>query len=105
MSVSFCVPPADAVVDVRSATLAVSHSATGLHYQLRVDGGLAFVRGVDAPSLAAVESAAWHPASLESVLAAFAGNSPIASWLRAQGVDLMQVVLRNVATGELIEAE
>ena len=106
---SFPLPALDSILDDRDGVLYVSGSAGQPVLQFRVDEGLAFVRiPIDererTPARAMTPAGGasmslsrhWHEAPADMVLALFASNSPVASWLRVRGVDVLRLALLDV---------
>lgn len=118
MSEFFPIPAADSRVDDRGDVLRVSGTPTQPTLEFRVDDGLVFVRFLSAArqptpagsmtpagGTALQPSRQWHEASTETVLSLFADDSPVATWLRSRGVDLIRLALLDIggppsATGE-----
>ncbi len=109
MNDTFPTPPAHATLEERGDTLRVFSGADEPTLEVRVDGGLVFVRHLAAGrevtpvhsltppgGLSRDPSRQWKEASLDFVIELFADNSPIASWLRQHGVDVLRLALLEV---------
>lgn len=94
MPIEIAVPRTGVTFDDRGSLMRISGLQDG-PLELRVDEGLVFARYL------AREPRTWSDVSLPSVLALFAENSPVASFLRRQGaVPLRQLVLDAMTTGD-----
>lgn len=93
MSFDLPLPTGSATCEDRGGALRVS-GLSGGPFEVRVDAGLVFGRCLSA------EPRVWTPVSVSSVLAYFAANSPVATYLRSQGaVPLHQLVLDVTSAG------
>jgi hypothetical protein len=85
-SVNVPVPPPTATLEERGAVLRVTSPQDGA-LELRVDDGFVFARYLSR------EPQRWTSVSPASISAFFAQNSPVGTFLRQQGVSLLQQLL------------
>lgn len=94
MPIEIAVPRTGVDFDDRGNVMRVNGQKDG-PLELRVDEGLVFARYL------AREPRSWTDVTLPSVLALFAENSPVATFLRRQGaVPLRQLVFDAMTTGD-----
>lgn len=94
MPIDVPVPRGAVSYDDRGSVLRITGQKDG-PLELRVDEGLVFARYLSR------EPRTWADVTLPSVLAMFAENSPVATFLRRQGaVPLRQLVLDAMTTGD-----
>ncbi|WP_411280430.1 hypothetical protein [Gemmatimonas sp.] len=92
MSIELSVPDKSATFEDRGAVLRV-RGVLGGPLEFRVDEGLVFARFHDQ------EPRVWRDVSLTSVVALFAADSPISTFLRQQGaLPLRQVLLASLTS-------
>jgi hypothetical protein len=87
MPVDIPIPSPAAALDRRDAVMRVTESGSQI-VEVRVDAGIPFVRF---PRQASGNH--WQEASHSSVLALFAADSPLATFLRTNGVSPLRQVL------------
>ena len=88
MPVDIPIPSPTAVLERRDAVIRVTEPGSQQVVEVRVDEGLAFVRFPRANA-----GSQWREASLPSVLALFAADSPLAGFLRSHGVTPLRQLL------------
>ncbi len=94
-------PPADARLDERDGVLHVADAGGEPIMTLRVDDGLVFARistegGADSRSSGASGAAPWEEVALPSVLALFADNTAVATWLRRAGANVLRLAMADL---------
>lgn len=115
---SLSVPPADSILNDFGDVLRVSGVADHPTLEFRVDHGLVFVRVFDAARHATPArpltpaggtslhpDRQWHQAQATYVLDLFAANSPVATWLRARGMNLLGLALLGASGSDATGAE
>lgn len=92
MGIDLVLPPAAATFETRGALMRVS-GVSGGPIEFRVDEGLVFARFLGQAPLV------WTDVSLTSVMAFFATDSPISTFLRQQGaLPLRQLLLASLTS-------
>ena len=94
MSIDLALPPEGAAYDDRGDVLRVGIGHGG-PLELRVDDGLVFAR------FFGQEPRVWTDVSVASVLALFAANTPISTFLRRQGALPMRQLLLASLTEDI----
>lgn len=102
-------PDPDASLDDRGSVLHVPGGPDHPTLEYRVDDGLVFVRVLTharqltparpltpAGGTSVSPSRQWQEAPASTVLELFSANSPVASWLRTRGVDLLRTALLDI---------
>lgn len=92
MPIDIAVPPSGATFDDRGSVLRIS-GVPGGPLEVRVDAGLVFARYF------AQEPRVWSDVTLESILAWFEASSPLATFLRREGVHPLRQLLFDRAVG------
>ena len=118
MTDSFPIPPASASFEERGDILRVSVDAGEPTLEFRVDDGMVFARLLAAgrqPTPPRPQTPVggtstnpdrqWSEASLDTVLALFTQNSPVASWLRHRGVDVLRLALLDIGGRKPMDGE
>lgn len=86
MPIDIAVPPQNATFERRGEALRVEGAPSG-PFEVRVDAGLVFVRFLSR------EPRTWNDVTLPSVLAWFDTGSPLATFMRQQGVHPLRQLL------------
>lgn len=86
MPVRIAVPPDRTRIAETDGVLRILDAAHG-HIELRVDAGAVFARYLTA------EPRVWTDVAVESVIALFASNSPVATFLRQHGANPLRQAL------------
>lgn len=92
MPIDIAVPGAGATFEERGAVLRIG-GVPGGPLELRVDEGLVFAR------YQGQEPRGWSDVSVASILRWFDANSPVATFLRRQGVHPLRQLLFDQAVG------
>jgi hypothetical protein len=93
MSIDLALPPEGAALEERGVVLRVGIGHGG-PLELRVDDGLVFAR------FFGQEPRMWTDVSITSVIALFAANTPISTFLRRQGALPMRQLLLAALTAD-----
>ncbi len=93
MSLTLPLISSTATVREHGRVLAVHDAGTGPAFEVRVDDGVAFARHP-----ADEARSHWQDVALSSIMAHFAADSPVATFLRRQGVNPLRQLLTDLAT-------